>query len=165
MIISCPECNKRFNIDQSLIPDGGRLLQCSNCMHKWHFIIKKKEEIIEKTIKTKKVITEDKNLEKKINPSQELTSIDDETIEKELKKKQKVINKEKKKEQKHKKKDKPIKLLNMIIIIIISVLALIIIIDTFRIELSKYIPFLNSMLDSFYAIIADINSFIKDLIR
>ena len=165
MIISCPECNKRFNIDQSLIPDEGRLLQCSNCTHKWHFMIKKNEEIIEKPIKLKKVITEDKNLEKKINPSQELTSIDDETIEKELKKKQKVINKEKKKEQKHKKKDKPIKLLNMIIIIIISVLALIIIIDTFRIELSKYIPFLNSMLDSFYAIIADINSFIKDLIR
>ena len=32
-------------------------------------------------------------------------------------------------------------------------------------ELSKYIPFLNPMFDSFYAIIADINSFIKDLIR
>ena len=53
----------------------------------------------------------------------------------------------------------------MIIVIIISVAALIIIIDTFRIELSKYMPFLNPMLDNFYAIIADINSFIKDLIR
>ena len=53
----------------------------------------------------------------------------------------------------------------MIIVIIISVAALIIIIDTFRIELSKYIPFLNPMIDSFYAIISDINSFIKDLIR
>ena len=53
----------------------------------------------------------------------------------------------------------------MIIVIIISVAALIIIIDTFKTELSKYIPLLNPMLDSFYAIIADINSFIKDLIR
>ncbi len=53
----------------------------------------------------------------------------------------------------------------MIIVIIISVAAIIIIIDTFRIELSKYMPFLNSMLDNFYTIIADINSFIKDLIR
>ena len=155
MIISCPNCNKRFNIDQSLIPDEGRLLQCSNCMHKWHFIIKKNEEII----------IENKNQEKKINPSQEFIPIEDETIEKELKKEQKVINKVKKKEQKPKKKDKPIKLLNMIIVIIISVAALIIFIDTFRIELSKYMPFLNPMLDSFYAIIADINSFIKDLIR
>ena len=53
----------------------------------------------------------------------------------------------------------------MIMVIIISVAALIIIIDTFRIELSKFMPFLNPMLDSFYAIITDINSFIKDLIR
>ena len=165
MIISCPECNKRFNIDQNLIPKDGRLLQCSNCMHKWHFIIKKNEEIIKEPFKSEEVITENKNQEKKINPSKEFIPIENETVEKELKKEQKVTNKIKKKEQKRKKKDKPIKLLNMIIVIIISVAALIIIIDTFRIELSKYMPFLNPMLDSFYAIIADINSFIKDLIR
>ena len=165
MIISCPECNKRFNIDQNLIPEDGRLLQCSNCMHKWHFIIEKKEKIIEQPIKSEEIITESKNQEKKINPSQEFIPIENETVEKELKKEQKVTNKIKKKEQKRKKKDKPIKLLNMIIVIIISVAALIIIIDTFRIELSKYMPFLNPMLESFYAIIADINSFIRDLIR
>ena len=165
MIISCPECNKRFNIDQNLIPEDGRLLQCSNCMHKWHFIIEKKEKIIEQPIKSEEIITESKNQEKKINPSKEFIPIENETIEKKLKKEQKATNKIKKKEQKRKKKDKPIKLLNMIMVIIISVAALIIIIDTFRIELSKYMPFLNPMLDSFYAIIADINSFIKDLIR
>ena len=165
MIISCPECNKRFNIDQNLIPEDGRLLQCSNCMHKWHFIIEKNEKIIEQPIKSEEIITESKNQEKKINPSQEFIPIEVETVEKKLKKEQKVTNKIKKKEQKRKKKDKPIKLLNMIIVIIISVAALIIIIDTFRIELSKYMPFLNPMLESFYAIIADINSFIKDLIR
>ena len=54
MIISCPECNKRFNIDQNLIPEDGRLLQCSNCMHKWHFIIEKKEEIIENQLNQRK---------------------------------------------------------------------------------------------------------------
>ena len=165
MIISCPECSKRFNIDQNLIPEDGRLLQCSNCMHKWHFVIKKNEEIIEEPIKSEEVIIENKNQEKKINPSQEFISIEDENVKKNLKKEQKVINKVKKKEQKQKKEDKPINLLNMIIVIIISVAALIIIIDTFRIELSKYMPFLNPMLDNFYAIIADINSFIKDLLR
>ena len=167
MIISCPECNKRFNIDQNLIPEDGRLLQCSNCMHKWHFIIEKKEKIIEQPIKSEEIITESKNQEKKINPSQEFIPIKDETVEKKLKKEQKEQKEQKvkKKEQKRKKKDKTIKLLNMIIVIIISVAALIIIIDTFRIELSKYMPFLNPMLDSFYAITADINSFIKDLIR
>ncbi len=165
MIISCPECSKRFNIDQNLIPEDGRLLQCSNCMHKWHFVIKKNEEIIEEPIKSEEVIIENKNQEKKINPSQEFIPIEDESVEKELKREQKVINKVKKKDKKRVKKNKPIKLLNMIIVIIISVAALVIIIDTFRIELSKYIPFLNPILDSFYAIIADINSFIKDLIR
>jgi cytoskeletal protein RodZ len=140
-------------------------------MHKWHFIIEKNEKIIEQPIKSEEIITESKNQEKKINPSQEFIPIENETIEKKLKKEQKeqkVKKKEqkiKKKEQKRKKKDKPIKLLNMIIVVIISVAALIIIIDTFRIELSKYMPFLNPMLDSFYAIITDINSFIKDLIR
>ncbi len=165
MIISCPECNKRFNINQNLIPKDGRLLQCSNCMHKWHFIIKNNEEIIKEPFKLEEVIIQNKNQGKKINPSKEFIPIEDEIVEKELKKEQKVTNKIKKKEQKRKKKDKPIKLLNMIIVIIISVVALIIIIDTFRIELSKYMPFLNPMLDNFYAIIADINSFIKDLIR
>ena len=104
-------------------------------------------------------------------PSQEMEtvmafiSIEDETVEKESKKEQKAVNKVKKKEQKRKKKEKPIKLLNMLIVIIISIAALIIIIDTFRIELSKYMPFLNPMLNNFFAILADINSFIKDLIR
>ena len=161
MIISCPECNKRFNIDQNLIPEDGRLLQCSNCMHKWHFIIEKNEKLIEQPIKSEEIITESKNQEKKINQSQEFIPTEDETVEKKLKKEQKV----KKKEQKRKKKNKPIKLLNMIIVVIISVAALIIIIYTFRIELSKFMPFLNPMLDSFYAIISDINLFIKDLIR
>ena len=164
MIISCPECSSRFNIDQNLIPKDGRLLQCSNCMHKWHFIIKKNEDIIEELSKSEEVIIENKNQEKKINPSQEFIPIEDETVEKKLKKEQKE-QKVKKKEQKRKKKDKPIKLLNIIIIMIISAAAFLIILDTFKIELSKYIPFLNPMLKSFYAIIADINLFIKDLIR
>ena len=165
MIISCPQCSKRFNIDQNFIPKDGRLLQCSNCMHKWHFVIKKNEEIIEEPIKSEEVIIENRNQEKKINPSKEFKPIEDEDVEKELKKEQKVIKKVKKKEQKRKKKDESIKILNMIIVIIISVAALIITIDTFRVELSIYMPFLNPMIDSFYAIITDINSFIKDLIR
>ena len=48
---------------------------------------------------------------------------------------------------------------------IISAAAFLIILDTFKVELSKYIPFLNPMLKSLYATIADINLFIKDLIR
>ena len=31
MIIECNKCNKKFNVDESLIPENGRLLKCSNC--------------------------------------------------------------------------------------------------------------------------------------
>ena len=37
MIISCEKCNKSFNIQDHLIPDEGRLLQCGSCNHKWFF--------------------------------------------------------------------------------------------------------------------------------
>ena len=39
MIISCPNCNKKFSISETLIPKDGRLLQCSNCNHRWYFQI------------------------------------------------------------------------------------------------------------------------------
>ena len=84
------------------------------------------------------------------------------------KKKEKVVKKTKKIKQKktnQNSRNKSIGFLNMIIILIISFVAFVIILDTFRIELSKYMPFLNTMLNSFYAIVADISSFIKDLIR
>ena len=41
MIIECPACSKKFNINEKLIPDEGRLLKCGNCDHTWFY---KKEE-------------------------------------------------------------------------------------------------------------------------
>ena len=41
MIIECPACSKKFNIDEKLIPAEGRLLKCGNCEHTWFY---KKEE-------------------------------------------------------------------------------------------------------------------------
>ena len=166
MIISCPNCNKKFKIDQNLINKDGRLLQCSNCKYKWHFKIEKKEEMDDGSFEPEKVILENKSEDTKINSTDDVSFID-QSSKKELKKKEKSVKKTKKINQKRNQnsKDKPIGLLNMIIILIISFVAFVIILDTFRIEFSKYIPFLNPMLNSFYAIISDINSFIKDLIR
>ena len=70
MIISCPNCNKKFKIDQNLIPIDGRLLQCSNCKHKWHFKIEKKDEIDDGLLKQEKVILENKKEEIKINSTE-----------------------------------------------------------------------------------------------
>ena len=39
MIISCENCNKNFEVDSALIPENGRLLQCSACNHKWFYKI------------------------------------------------------------------------------------------------------------------------------
>ena len=36
MIIECPNCNKKFNLDEKLIPQNGRTLKCSSCSHIWH---------------------------------------------------------------------------------------------------------------------------------
>ena len=162
MIISCPNCNKKFKIDQNIIPIGGRLLQCSNCKHKWYFKIEKKEEIDNGSLDPEKVILENKSEDIKIN-STENDSLIEKNSKKQPKKKEKVVKKTKKINQNT--NDRPIGLLNMIIVLIISFVAIVIVLDTFRIEISKYIPFLNPILISFFEIIDDINSFIKDLIR
>ena len=162
MIISCPNCNKKFKIDQNIIPIDGRLLQCSNCKHKWYFKIEKKEEIDNGSLDPEKVILENKSEDIRIN-STENDSLIEKNSKKQPKKKEKVVKKTKKINQNT--NDRPVGLLNMIIVLIISFVAIVIVLDTFRIELSKYIPFLNLMLDSIYAVIADINLFIKDLLR
>ena len=37
MQIICENCNKQFNVEQRLIPDDGRYLQCGSCNYKWYF--------------------------------------------------------------------------------------------------------------------------------
>ena len=74
MIIDCPVCNKKFDIDQDLIPNDGRLLQCGSCNHKWFFKLNINEKKSQEEIKIKpkkdfniNVESTDKNLKKEIN--------------------------------------------------------------------------------------------------
>ena len=39
MIISCPNCNKQFKINPSLIPDNGRDVKCGSCDYVWFYKI------------------------------------------------------------------------------------------------------------------------------
>ena len=48
MIVVCPNCNKKFNIDEKLIPEKGRLLKCSSCNHTWNYTLPAKDEVEEK---------------------------------------------------------------------------------------------------------------------
>ena len=62
MIITCEQCFKKFEIESKLIPEKGRLLQCSSCNHKWFY----KKVILEET----KVVLEEKNIKSEnINPT------------------------------------------------------------------------------------------------
>ena len=67
MIITCPNCNKQFKIDNTLIPDEGRDLECGSCNHIWFYniqeknneVLELKQEIISEDIETKAENKED----------------------------------------------------------------------------------------------------------
>ena len=105
MIISCPNCNKQFKIDNSLIPDEGRDLQCGSCNHIWLYkieeenskILKLKEEIDSNDIETKVDVNNEEIIENK-NPLAKIkTDINNKKKEINLEK-QKVTNLSKKTE-------------------------------------------------------------------
>ena len=164
MIIECPACSKKFNIDEKLIPDEGRLLKCGNCDHTWFY---KKEDNLKletETIKINEInenkseiniepvdvpIKETKKIRKKISKksstkestSKELVSIDKSSVSRE----NNIIKK--------------------IFLIIISIIAFILLIDTFKNQLSVIFPGIVQMSDSLYQVINDLKLFIKDLVR
>ena len=45
MIITCVNCNKKFNVNSDLIPEDGRTIQCGSCNHVWFFKKDLKEEL------------------------------------------------------------------------------------------------------------------------
>ena len=70
MIITCPSCQKKFELDDNLLPENGRTLQCGSCNYKWFF--KKKDEIkvFEKQLETnenEKIGSGEVNIDKQLN--------------------------------------------------------------------------------------------------
>ena len=169
MIISCPNCIKKFNIDEKLIPVNGRLLQCSSCKHRWHYDLPKDQNIASKL--SIEEITEDNTKVDliKINPSK---SNDEKKSKNKQKQKVKKTRKKRIKENEVEVTDNIVEpkntsksFFNILLIIIITFIALILVLDTFKNNLSDYFPFLIPALNNFYEIIFDISSFIKDLIK
>jgi len=178
MIITCNNCNKQFNVDQDLIPDKGRLLQCAGCNHKWFF----KKEILENTVNpiienidNDNVSVFDQNNptnNDEINPS-DLSREDAEVdTEVELDKKIEIDPKEKfdknleaniNEDKSVIVKSKKFKILNIFIVAIISSVAFIIIVDTFKYPIGKVVPNIELILYNLYESIKDISLFISDL--
>ena len=163
MIIECPACSKKFNIDEKLIPSEGRLLKCGNCEHTWFY--KKEEKInlepettkisqieenkseiniepVKEPIKqTKKIKKISKKSSTKISKSKELVSIDKSSVSRE----NNIIKK--------------------IFLVILSIIAFILLTDTFKNQISVIFPGILQMSDSLYLVINDLKLFIKDLVR
>ena len=152
MIITCPNCNKKFKIDNSLIPDEGRDLQCGSCNHIWLYkieeenskILKLKEEIDINDIE-KKV---DKNNQEIVENKNPLTKIESELS--------------------NQKKEKNIentgnKFFSYLIVFIISFAALIILLDTLKNPLINVFPGLEITLFNLFETLQDIKLFIIDL--
>ena len=157
MIITCPSCNKKFNVDASLIPQEGRTLQCGFCEHKWFFKTENTEEelkVLEKNI-PEPVIEDNKNLSENIKED----VLDEEDQDTET-----LISSKEERSKKVKKKN-DINYFNILIVIIISFIALILILDTFKAQLSLIIPNIEIVLDNLYLSINDIKLFILDLIK
>ena len=161
MIIQCINCNRTFDVDSSLIPTEGRNLQCGSCNHTWFYKNIEKTlneettnfEIEKKTESLKKVqITE--NNKKEINP-QDKKFISENKLEKE----KRNITKRK----------KTIfslgNILSYLIVIIISFLAIIVMLDTFKSELSNIFPSLEILLYNFFETVKDIFLFLKNLLN
>ena len=149
MIITCDQCDKKFEIQSSLIPKKGRLLQCSSCNHKWFFknVISEDPKIIldEENAKTKKVQSAVKD--NNINVLNDLKS------SKNTKRKHSYSQRENVK----------LSSLNVILVFIISIIALIILLDTFKGPISNIIPNIEFILESLYETLKDVLLFIQDL--
>ena len=165
MIITCTNCNKKLKIDNSLIPDEGRDLQCGSCHHVWLYkieeenskILKLKEEININDIETKV----DKHNEEVVENKIPLTK-----IETELNNQKKEKNIEKQKETKISKNTENTgnKFFSYLIVFIISFVALIILLDTLKNPLINVFPGLEIILFNLFETLQDIKLFIIDLI-
>ena len=147
MIIVCPCGEKSFHLDESLIPDKGRLLKCGSCDQTWFFnknISEQTKPLIDKPIKKKEILYEDENIDKAgtnapIKSGSELV------------------------------KYKPKydftfgKFLSYIIVSIITFVAIIIVLDTFKDPLSNIFPNLELVLYNLFETLRDLILFAKDL--
>ena len=159
MIIQCENCNKKFEIQDSLIPDEGRLLECGSCAHHWHYRpITKLELTDEVQIKTDEVQIKDE-------PTDQL-------IVKKTKKKSKIIKKiyesdaDDEIDQTNESittKQKNISFINFLLVGIISFVAIVILVDTFKNQIAYVIPNISLYINELHEILRDIFLFIVDL--
>ena len=153
MIVQCNNCHKKFDLDANLIPEEGRLLQCSACNNTWFF---KKKKIETPQEVTKSEIQNNKE-EETISPK------NDDANSSEKPSNDEIENVEVKKTIEPLPDKKNYRILNILVVSIISFAAFIIIIDTFKTPLGKIVPNTELLLYNLYETFRDIGLFIQDL--
>ena len=164
MIITCPNCNKQFKIESSLIPQEGRDLQCGSCNNVWFYKIEENnavltlnEEIVSKDIET--------NVEKKEEKNEDIKQpLEKSKIEININKKEKISEKQKNTITSKNAEYKVTKFFSYLIVFIISFVALIILLDTLKTPLINVFPGLEIILFNLFETLQDIKLFIIDLI-
>ena len=144
MIIECQNCNKKFDLEDKLIPLKGRLVQCGFCHSQWHQL----PNIITSSLK-KKVID-------KVDISK------DEVKEQPIKKKKKIKSKDPNK-QDFKKKN--IGFFSYIFIFLISIIAFFLIVETFEYQINNIFPNFGNYIIYVYETLNNILILVKDLFK
>ena len=166
MIVTCPNCKKKFTIDPTLIPEDGRDLKCGSCNHVWLY---KMEDV-----NSKPLTLNENNDNNEIEPDKAETESDgqvekNQPIHKKINEKDEDINTIKFQEkQKTISKDNSKNtggiFFSYLIVFIITFVALIILLDTLKTPLINLFPGLEIILFNLFETLQDVKLFIIDLI-
>ena len=151
MIITCPSCQKKFELDDNLLPENGRTLQCGSCNYKWFFKKKDKIKVFEKQLvsnENEKIDSNETNTGNELNILKNRTSNNIDKKRKPKSKKLSILN-----------------FFNYLVVLIISFIALIIFLDTFKNNLSEIFPNLELFLYNLFETIKDLQLFFNDLFK
>ena len=152
MIIQCENCNKKFEIQDNLIPDKGRLLECGSCAHQWHYTPITKLELTDE-VQIKDEPTEQLIVKKTKKKSKIIKKIYENDTDDEIDQTNEIITT----------KEKNISFINFLLVGIISFVAIVILVDTFKNQIGYVIPNISLYINELHEILRDIFLFIADL--
>ena len=154
MIISCEKCNKKFELADNLMPSTGRLLQCGSCSYQWHYIPESKIELVNE-------------VKDNVKTSDQVKKTLQKPIKKRIEKRKTIANQNihQSYSEESKTKKRKISFFNFILVTIISLVALVILLDTFKLQLLRVIPNIDFYLVSLHDTLKDIFLFFTDLLK
>ena len=162
MIITCPNCKKKFQIDPNLLPVEGRDLQCGSCENVWFYNVEDENTLpltLNEDLLNKKI---ENNLPKK--EIEKITDKNESIIpEKPKNKDKKTIDIVDSKKTHIKERSLGGKFVSYLIVLVISFVAFIILVDTLKAPIINVFPGIEIILFNLFETLQDIKLFIIDL--